>query len=182
MNETLAVKIKSVYFLFFRTMDDFNPWDVPSLEVFHLYCCPECDSKHMTKSHFVEHALDQHEKARQAMPRTLELDESTDDTFASNFEEIDNCDTFSETDVIVKPDVSTLVEPKNCDPSNVTSVTPKVSSEQKMEFKCDICHIKAESKTALIIHIEGVHEETIPDYECDSCGKHHCNFLSNVES
>ena len=99
-------------------MDDFNPWDVPSLEVFHLYCCPECDSKHMTKSHFVEHALDQHEKARQAMPRTLEFSESAVHTFASDNEEIDTCDTFNVTDVTVKPDVSNLPEFKECDTSN----------------------------------------------------------------
>ena len=78
-------------------MKEFNPWDVPSLEVFHLYCCPECDSKHVTRSHFVEHALDQHEKARESMPKTLEMDETSlngDDTFASDLDESNgNCDT-----------------------------------------------------------------------------------------
>ena len=130
---------------------EFNPWDVPSLEVFHLYCCPECDSKHVTKSHFVEHALDHHPKARESMPRTLEMEEFNND-FASDFDGDENCDTSNVTSEIVTPEV-----------------TPK--TETKLEFKCDICHIMVESKTALIVHIEEIHEEKIHNYECDICGK-----------
>ena len=39
----------------------FNPWtQVESLEDFLFYFCPECDTKHQTKSQFISHALGQH--------------------------------------------------------------------------------------------------------------------------
>ena len=50
----------------------FNPWNVQSLEVFHVYCCPECDSKHLTKSDFIGHAMFQHPRARQFIPSIIE--------------------------------------------------------------------------------------------------------------
>merc|ERR1712062_93775 len=102
-------------------------------------------------SHFVEHALDHHPKARESMPRTLEMEEFNND-FASDFDGDENCDTSNVTSEIVTPEV-----------------TPK--TETKLEFKCDICHIMMESKTALIVHIEEYHEEKIHNYECDICGK-----------
>ena len=45
-------------------MEEINPWSVPDLEVYHLWCCPECDSKHVEKSQFIEHALTEHPKAK----------------------------------------------------------------------------------------------------------------------
>ena len=39
----------------------FNPWtQVESLEDFLFYFCPECETKHQTKSQFISHALGQH--------------------------------------------------------------------------------------------------------------------------
>ena len=49
-----------------------NPWNVLSLEAFHFYCCPECESKHGTKDQFVEHATSTHPKAREAIMTILD--------------------------------------------------------------------------------------------------------------
>ena len=55
-------------FYLYRTMASdiqFNPWaQVESLEEFLFYCCPECDTKHPTKSQFVTHALEHHANSR----------------------------------------------------------------------------------------------------------------------
>ena len=49
-----------------------NPWNVLSLEAFHFYCCPECESKHGTKDQFVEHATSTHPKARETIMTILD--------------------------------------------------------------------------------------------------------------
>ena len=49
-----------------------NPWNVLSLEAFHFYCCPECESKHETKDQFVEHATSTHPKARETIMSILD--------------------------------------------------------------------------------------------------------------
>ena len=41
-----------------------SPWDVTSLDDFLFYCCPECDSKHVTKPKFILHAFKQHPEAK----------------------------------------------------------------------------------------------------------------------
>ena len=41
-----------------------SPWDVTSLDDFLFYCCPECDSKHVTKPKFISHAFKQHPEAK----------------------------------------------------------------------------------------------------------------------
>ena len=45
-----------------------NPWDVPNLEEFLYYCCPECDSfKSKDSADFVKHALMFHEQAKHSL-------------------------------------------------------------------------------------------------------------------
>ena len=46
--------------------DDFNPWEVPSLDEFLFYFCPECENKYVTKSHLIKHAFKVHPKAKKA--------------------------------------------------------------------------------------------------------------------
>ena len=49
-----------------------NPWNVPTLDKFLFYCCPECDNKYVTKSHFVEHALTSHQVSQEYIPSILQ--------------------------------------------------------------------------------------------------------------
>ena len=46
----------------FEDDKEINPWDVSNLEEFLFFCCPECDSKHPSKSSFINHALIEHPK------------------------------------------------------------------------------------------------------------------------
>ena len=46
----------------FEDNKEINPWDVSNLEEFLFFCCPECDSKHPSKSSFINHALIEHPK------------------------------------------------------------------------------------------------------------------------
>ena len=53
---------------------EFNPWNVLSLEAYHFYFCPECESKHETKDRFVGHAIVEHPRAREFIPRIVDVD------------------------------------------------------------------------------------------------------------
>ena len=44
--------------------DQENPWLVEYLEEFLYFCCPECHVKDQSKESFLEHALNQHPKAK----------------------------------------------------------------------------------------------------------------------
>ena len=50
---------------------EFNPWNVTSLDNFRFYCCPECDTKNVTKTEFIKHAVIQHPKSQNVID-TLE--------------------------------------------------------------------------------------------------------------
>ena len=41
-----------------------NPWEVKNLEEFLYYCCPECEVKNHTKEIFLQHAIEQHPRAK----------------------------------------------------------------------------------------------------------------------
>ena len=58
-------KVTDLLFYRMGTFEDdkeINPWDVSNLEEFLFFCCPECDSKHPSKSSFINHALIEHPK------------------------------------------------------------------------------------------------------------------------
>ena len=44
-----------------------NPWNVEDLDDFLYYCCPECDLRDQSKIQFLQHALEQHSKAKQCV-------------------------------------------------------------------------------------------------------------------
>ena len=46
-----------------------NPWDVGNLDEFLYFCCPECDLKDRSKAQFLEHALNEHPKAKDYVPQ-----------------------------------------------------------------------------------------------------------------
>ena len=41
-----------------------NPWEVNNLDQFLYFCCPECDEREKSKELFLQHALDQHPRAK----------------------------------------------------------------------------------------------------------------------
>ena len=54
-----------------------NPWLVKNLEEFLYFCCPECDlsrdSIYQSKELFLEHALDKHPEAKEALPMLMKI-------------------------------------------------------------------------------------------------------------
>ena len=44
--------------------DKCNPWQVPTLEEFLYYFCPECEVKTKEKSQFFNHAIETHDQAK----------------------------------------------------------------------------------------------------------------------
>ena len=52
--------------------DEENPWAVNNLEEFLYFCCPECTERNQSKELFLEHALNQHPKAKQCL-QNLEI-------------------------------------------------------------------------------------------------------------
>ena len=44
-----------------------NPWTVNDLDVFLFYCCPQCDHKTRSKSHFLDHAFLSHPEAQETI-------------------------------------------------------------------------------------------------------------------
>ena len=125
---------------------EFNPWDVPNLEVFNFYFCPECDTKHETKSLFVGHALELHPKARLCIPMT-EL--TQDPTF-------------------VMPDVKPICADEGLiisDQNELICDSKDFIVEKKAEVMCDICYSMVDSIDDLKSHIEMNHEVKIQEFD-----------------
>ena len=145
-------------------MDNFNPWDVSSLEVFHLYCCPECDSKHNTKVNFVKHALDCHWNFRKVfeivskvvIPRPEPEVNEKDNLIGDPLKIEEDCDDRSEADT---------------ETTTPVTIKDELTELDLQEYKCDICCITVVTKSLLIEHIETVHQEKIQGFECDLCGR-----------
>ena len=44
-----------------------NPWDVPNIQEFLFYNCPECDVRVKDSEVFVQHALDNHKLSKESV-------------------------------------------------------------------------------------------------------------------
>ena len=45
----------------------YNPWDVPNLDEYLFYCCPECELKTKEYEAFYTHAVNFHELAEETL-------------------------------------------------------------------------------------------------------------------
>ena len=50
-----------------------NPWNVPSIQDFLFFCCPECDSKLKNSQDFIDHALLSHAEAKDSFSMQNEM-------------------------------------------------------------------------------------------------------------
>ena len=55
--------------------DNFNPWDVGKLEEFMYFICPVCDKRDQSREHFLQHAIDEHPKAKDYLEKFKEIKE-----------------------------------------------------------------------------------------------------------
>ena len=61
-----------------------NPWAVDNLKDFLYYCCPECEGKVKSLEDFLQHALNQHDLAKEILPKMIvkeEFDEQYNDDY-----------------------------------------------------------------------------------------------------
>ena len=47
-----------------ETQQFVNPWEVPSLDEFLFYCCPECDLRTKERDELYNHAVQRHNHAK----------------------------------------------------------------------------------------------------------------------
>ena len=187
-------------------MEEINPWSVPDLEVYHLWCCPECDSKLTEKSQFIDHALTMHPKAK---------DFVSEDKVPKDEPTMEESET-KEMDIEIKPDLkcdicqrknSSVMEfidhlitehdeiieykdenakPKaficDCD-QFVTYVKPKMITHlndlhpDNDTLFCHTCAAKCKTKKILKDHYHAKHERKY----CDLCDKSFMKFSDFVE-
>ena len=50
-----------------------NPWNVPNIQEFQFFCCPECDSQIKNSQDFIKHALKDHEQAKDSLSMKTEV-------------------------------------------------------------------------------------------------------------
>ena len=68
--EIFHPEIMNISFVFPGKMDlddSINPWLVSSFEEFHFYCCPECDIKTKELGELFDHAVQQHQLAKETL-------------------------------------------------------------------------------------------------------------------
>ena len=66
-----------------------NPWDVPSLDEYLFYCCPECELKTKEYEIFYNHAVIIHELAKQTLQPTLDDTEMVTEDISNKDEHSD---------------------------------------------------------------------------------------------
>ena len=50
-----------------------NPWKVQTFEDFLYYCCPECDTKTKEENQLYDHAVEEHQLAKDVLPSKSEF-------------------------------------------------------------------------------------------------------------
>ena len=152
----------------------FNPWNVQSLEAFHVYCCPECDSKHMTKSDFIGHAMFQHPRARQFVPAIIQ--NTTPNVPQPPQQQVENRNNY--------PLVQNF---KQEFPQARTTVNLPITNN----FSCDLSYMtpvvtihQSSPKKSKVKYHQSIKSEPSPSYESHSSKKklHVCDICDKVLS
>ena len=168
-----------------------NPWNVENLEEFLYFCCPECDLKDQSKIEFLQHALEQHPKAKECVQQFNEFivkqefcdaDEDDLNCFSENFN-----DSIYDYGEILKCEVKE--EPS--DPNDISSQASHHNSinilknNNKSEFSlnssdpiqidknnhnCEMCGKSFTVKNSLLNHISAVHKG-LKEHKCHLCNK-----------
>ena len=158
-------------------MDEkYNPWDVPDLDVYLVYSCPECYSNHPTKVAFVDHALLDHPltseilKNNQVKQETIE--NMTFDDFPDQYDEVPDIkieqrpkrtkshdknysvdEAFEDLDEEIEygepEEIPDVVKPKKA----------KIPESHEPKFKCEYCGKNLYDKYNLKKHLEEEHDE-----------------------
>ena len=118
---------------------EYNPWNVLSLEEFHFYNCPECESKYAIKEQFIGHAIFRHPKACETLPGIIHEQKSVAVSNVKSLVEPESCDNLVISKVQSVPDE----EQESCDDERVESM-----SNGEFDENCDISDIELSSKAS----------------------------------
>ena len=121
---------------------EYNPWNVLSLEEFHFYNCPECESKYAIKEQFIGHAIFRHPKACETLPGIIHEQKSVAISNVQSLVQPESCDNL----VISKASkVQSVPDEKqeSCDDERIESM-----SNVEIDENCDISDIELSSKAS----------------------------------
>ena len=147
---------------------DFNPWAVENVEVFHYYCCPECEQRYQNRQEFEKHAVIHHPKAKTLFhePTKSEVKDELD-----WFEE-----TSVETEFQTEEEELKKFKCDECDfvthtAKNLTQHVFVRHRKDEHKFICADCEKKFPTKFLLKQHVEITHKGLNKRHMCDRCGK-----------
>ena len=176
-----------------------NPWSVNNLKDFQFYCCPECDVKEKYLETFLQHALNEHDKAKETLPKIIvkaEFEDEENNVDIHNTESDDYGDyeqDFPDEKKSLSRREKTHKKPRKrkqtmqvkkdikfSDPSELLDVKIKTEEEEMKadpslaNYKCDLCCDKTTYFTTsekLEDHMEEVHDhkKDIKEYRCELC-------------
>ena len=130
-----------------------NPWNVENLEEFLYFCCPECNLKDPSKMNFLQHALEQHPKAKEcAKLHNFIVKDEPYDEISYNLEK--------EYGDILKCEVK--IENKDQNSSSILEEKP---------HNCEFCEKSFVHTTSLIAHLKIVHKNYRDNIEVSSENK-----------
>ena len=140
-----------------------NPWSVADIEQFLYFCCPECDVKDQSIELFMQHAFDQHPKAKASLLKLKVKKEIYENDIVND--EQDYLDYMS-------PKCEIKCETREnyengeeiCDEDETNSILEKSDNNG-----CFACSKEFKSPWHLKRHIESVHAGI--RHECNFCEK-----------
>ena len=154
-----------------------NPWEVPTLEDFLYYCCPECDCKVRDRQSFVEHALIEHQEARDTLLKPKE-----DDTNPKADLMIDSSVRIITTEESIQPEhVEDNDNVQFQTDDEITEEKPKKIVNSRLNYsgdwQCYVCGYTNQETEAVINHVKKNHYEKVKtsmygpvrNYQCEEC-------------
>ena len=172
-------------------IEEKNPWAVRNLKEFLYFCCPECDVKNQSEELFLQHALNEHPKAKECIPKLEFKQEIDEEVFINDVENLDqnlpnpNCVTiFSDIvkceneEKILKNGIKKSSTKKvKYEENDAIELYPEEFShfeDSGYEYECKDCDRKFKTLPLFTTHIKNVHEAQ-ESHKCYECGKTFCN-------
>ena len=141
-----------------------NPWQVPSLDEYLFYCCPECDLKTKEYNIFYEHAVHRHEQAKILLVHDPDTKEDI------KAEEEGDFKIFTQ---------STLNHHKKTRYQDLRGKCNKKSLEDLVQ--CYFCGFKSDNKHEVKEHVEAKHNQVEATTQMfGSPRKHQCQTCQTV--
>ena len=155
-----------------------NPWSVSSIEQFLYFCCPECDVKDQSKESFIQHAFDEHPKAKKYLLKLKVKEEIYEsDIVHEEYEEQDSSYLDYMTPICeIKSEIKDDNENSDDDIDNENAWHKSLK-----EFECDKCGQNFAWKKSLKTHKCGTDSSTLVEktgnYTCFECSEEFTNIL-----